>query len=715
MKRKLISLLLTVTMVLQALVFTTAAGAANVQEDAAYTLYALGLFKGTDKGFELDRQPTRTEGLVMFVRLLGAEEKALNENNPHPFRDVPAWADDYVGYAYCNGLTKGVSQDTFGAAQFMTVGQYMTLILRALGYDDSMNDFAWNTSMDKAREIGLLKAEKASSLLNQSATRGTMTELSVAALSQPFKDDRLTTLAHSLVDQGVFTQAQAVQCGVWKEPAKPYSADILVRAAMIPDSESMMVLDNNDNLIYYDELKGEIIRIAINKNKVTKTETLLNVKNLTCNTVVDGINVTYKDMEVYQVFWDDIKNRLMITGAFNAVDNSSEDGWENSSLQTSYEGIFALESGSFRFLGKFPQFTSYYSNGYICKYILGAMSNGNYIMGPDVSVHEDGAFVMWDAESGDSIPISTYIGKIFEYKGEVVYLVNDYHLALYNYASNDFEDVAQIGSLNGAYLQNDVCYIWRYDTVLGMKTTGQTKTLLELDKDVNVLDMTNLPHPGGDFDFVVTTDGSFIFYDQAAKSIRTIYRSADTPEPANTKPAGQSLTKPDNVASAPANTQPQSQSQPQPQAETRKIYYKDICLNDSIGLDYREVAKPLGNPTGGTPVDGYLLFGGTEYVTYRDNFTFLLADSAIALISGDASAMKIGDATLDKDRAGIIRLLGEPIDEGQETHDDEAGEGFVGSYYMMTYYYDEIAIIVEMPDINSTARSVTITKLDQYL
>ena len=42
----------------------------------AERLEALGLFRGTEAGYELDRAPTRAEAGVMLVRLLGTEEEA---------------------------------------------------------------------------------------------------------------------------------------------------------------------------------------------------------------------------------------------------------------------------------------------------------------------------------------------------------------------------------------------------------------------------------------------------------------------------------------------------------------------------------------------------------------------------------------------------------------------------------------------------------------
>ena len=72
---------------LMAGLLTCAAGAAQVgtinnnypgdTEAQAQMLYDLGLFKGTDKGFALEKSMTRAEASVMLTRLLGAEKTAL--------------------------------------------------------------------------------------------------------------------------------------------------------------------------------------------------------------------------------------------------------------------------------------------------------------------------------------------------------------------------------------------------------------------------------------------------------------------------------------------------------------------------------------------------------------------------------------------------------------------------------------------------------------
>lgn len=105
-------------------------------EKQAEMLKALGLFKGTPDGFELDRGLKRVEAAVMLVRLLSAEEQVLNGEWSHPFLDVPHWADPYVGWLYQSGLTKGISATEYGSFMNTTFEQYALFLRRAQANDD---------------------------------------------------------------------------------------------------------------------------------------------------------------------------------------------------------------------------------------------------------------------------------------------------------------------------------------------------------------------------------------------------------------------------------------------------------------------------------------------------------------------------------------------------------------------------------------------------
>lgn len=114
----------------------------------ATVLNELGVFHGTDNGFELERAATRAEALVMFLRILGVDRQAEEENIQPSFDDVPGWAKAYVGYAEANGLASGVGGGKFGSNNTVSAKDYATFLLRGLGYSDAAGDFSWNNSID---------------------------------------------------------------------------------------------------------------------------------------------------------------------------------------------------------------------------------------------------------------------------------------------------------------------------------------------------------------------------------------------------------------------------------------------------------------------------------------------------------------------------------------------------------------------------------------
>lgn len=171
-------------------------------EVLAKDLKTLGLFKGvSDTDFALERKPTRTEALVMLIRVLGQEQTALNGTWEHPFTDVADWADSYVGYAYTNGLTNGISETEFGSNNIAPDYMYLTFVLRALGYSDADGDFVWNDPYALASDSGILPKEHH----RENFLRGDVVNISYAALNALIKDSQ-KTLADTLIEKKVFTE-----------------------------------------------------------------------------------------------------------------------------------------------------------------------------------------------------------------------------------------------------------------------------------------------------------------------------------------------------------------------------------------------------------------------------------------------------------------------------------------------------------------------------
>lgn len=191
--KRTIALLLTFILLLGLLSTASAVGETEGLsfQEAAEKLYSLGLFKGVGNNadgspnFDLDRAPNRAEAVTMLVRLLGKESEAQAGTWQIPFTDVVDWAKPYVGYAYVNKLTNGVSATEFDCNSSVSATQYLTFVLRALGYS-SDTDFQWNKAWELANTIGLTNGEydnNAGSFL-----RGNVAKVSCKALEVKLKN-----------------------------------------------------------------------------------------------------------------------------------------------------------------------------------------------------------------------------------------------------------------------------------------------------------------------------------------------------------------------------------------------------------------------------------------------------------------------------------------------------------------------------------------------
>ncbi|MGI5971713.1 MAG: S1C family serine protease, partial [Oscillospiraceae bacterium] len=191
------------------------ANAADVTSlSAADSLSVMGLFKGTPDGYELEREPTRSEALVMLIRLLGLEDEAKKGACEHPFNDVPAWVSSYVGCAYEKGLTKGRTNTSFDGGAPVSELEYIAFLLRALGYGDG--DYKYSEALEFAQSIGLEVSDKSGLF-----TRGDVAELSAKALTIPCKGGG--TILDCLLASGAVTEAQVKASGIRDFGKTPYS------------------------------------------------------------------------------------------------------------------------------------------------------------------------------------------------------------------------------------------------------------------------------------------------------------------------------------------------------------------------------------------------------------------------------------------------------------------------------------------------------------
>ena len=186
-----------------AAMLTASAFAANYT-NCADSLHEMGLFQGTQNGYDLDRTPTRAEAAVMLVRLLGKEAEAKALTYTAPFTDLKGWEKPYVQYLYSNGLANGTNRTTFHPTGKCTAQMYAVFLLRALGYSDTA-DFSYANAIETAREQGIYDTGiiNTQNFLRDDAAAASYTVLSVSPKNSE------GTLLDQLVSENAITEADA--------------------------------------------------------------------------------------------------------------------------------------------------------------------------------------------------------------------------------------------------------------------------------------------------------------------------------------------------------------------------------------------------------------------------------------------------------------------------------------------------------------------------
>ena len=246
--------------VLFATMLLTAALAVNASasdyDAVAEDLAAIGMFRGTANGFELDRAPTRSEAAIMLVRLYGAEEQAAADYKAgtisHPFTDVSDTAAPYVAYLYTNGITNGTTATTYGSANACSAQNYVVFLLRALGYQDG-TDFAYADALTFAQSKGFYNP----TMFAGTFLRDDLAAVTYQALGTDLKDGSTYLLA-SLIASGAIDKDAAAPL---TEKIEAYRS--LVAASVSEDNTSMDVdLDVTMDMTMVDS--GETTKDSMN-------------------------------------------------------------------------------------------------------------------------------------------------------------------------------------------------------------------------------------------------------------------------------------------------------------------------------------------------------------------------------------------------------------------------------------------------------------------
>ena len=281
MKRFLTLLCTTLLLTVALCVTASASDFDAVAED----LSAIGMFRGTGNGFELDRAPTRSEAAIMLVRLYGAEDtaKAAYESGEikHPFTDVSAFTSPYVAWLYTNGITNGTTATTFGSANKCSAQNYVVFLLRALGYKDG-TDFQYADALTFAKEKGFYDAV----MFPGDFLRDDLAALTYQALAADMSDGK-TYLLDSLVKSGAIDakaaqpltekieayRAMTTAMDAMDDDAMDVDMDVKMNMTMTADGETMTVpsaIKGNMKMI----MDGANIQMAYTTETTAEGETV---------------------------------------------------------------------------------------------------------------------------------------------------------------------------------------------------------------------------------------------------------------------------------------------------------------------------------------------------------------------------------------------------------------------------------------------------------
>lgn len=250
-----------------AAMLTASAFAANYT-NCADSLHEMGLFQGTQNGYDLDRTPTRAEAAVMLVRLLGKEAEAKALTYTAPFTDLKGWEKPYVQYLYSNGLANGTNRTTFNPTGKCTAQMYAVFLLRALGYSDTA-DFSYANAIETAREQGIYDTGiiNVQNFLRDDAAAASYTALSVSpknsegTLLDQLVSGNAITEADAKSYQNLFsTYAQYREATAGMDALLHYSvnSEFASPAAVTHDGRTVMQVQTSETTVF-DREKNELL------------------------------------------------------------------------------------------------------------------------------------------------------------------------------------------------------------------------------------------------------------------------------------------------------------------------------------------------------------------------------------------------------------------------------------------------------------------------
>lgn len=113
-------------------------------EGAINVLIALGIVQGYPDGtYKPDQVVTRAEAAKMIIVALGLEDSVGTQKSGFPDMAGYGWAEGYVAYASQLGIITGYPDGTFAPGKTVSYDEFVTIVVKALGYRDSVLAGTW--------------------------------------------------------------------------------------------------------------------------------------------------------------------------------------------------------------------------------------------------------------------------------------------------------------------------------------------------------------------------------------------------------------------------------------------------------------------------------------------------------------------------------------------------------------------------------------------
>ncbi|TYQ14791.1 UNVERIFIED_CONTAM: S-layer family protein [Acetivibrio alkalicellulosi] len=162
----------------------------DIQNSNAQALLKLDILRGYEDGsLRLENNIRRSEFITLVVRLMGYHNDDDIDNVNITFKDIEKnhWAYNNIRLAVKYDLVAGYPDNTIAPNNNVTFAEALAVVIRALGYENTLEGTWPDNVINKATELNLDK--NLSLKANQQITRGEMSVIVYNALTVKLNTD----------------------------------------------------------------------------------------------------------------------------------------------------------------------------------------------------------------------------------------------------------------------------------------------------------------------------------------------------------------------------------------------------------------------------------------------------------------------------------------------------------------------------------------------